>query len=525
MNDPTLLFPWLRDRPWVIAFLWMIPALLLPSVPIDETRYLSIAWEMRRSGEVFGLTLNGQPYMDKSPLLFWLVNVAWTLFGVSTASARIVCIALAASAVATVTSIARRFGLQDATSAGWVLLPFVLFGAFTPIAMFDVPLLFFVTLGFLGLVRWVQGEVVYGVATFIVAGICGLLAKGPVYLLHMLGPMLFVRWWLGRPLEKPWRLAAGLSLSLVIALVPLAAWAIASATRIQGVPLVQSLTHQSVGRVAHSFAHQRSMWWYLPWIAPFLLPWACLVRVRELPVAARQTLGTGIGRFAVAAFLPALVLFSLISGKQIHYLLPLLPGAALFISAMARHAPSAFAFHRASWLLAAAALAWAWPVANSVIGMQGNASWYVAALASATLLSLGALATRSMGARPGETQLRIASVAALLAAVSAELLFGGHAKAHMDPQELADAVKDFQRRGVVVAAVVDEPGMITYLARLPRPLPRIEDERAWIAANPGGFALVHASRGPAPSYALAAVTLADGWEGLVPAGRLREVHP
>jgi 4-amino-4-deoxy-L-arabinose transferase-like glycosyltransferase len=515
---------WLRDRPCLAALAWLVPAMLLPVLPIDETRYLSIAWEMRSTGDAIGLLLNGQPYMDKPPLLFWLVNVAWTLFGVSTVAARAVCVAFAAASIGTVVAVARRLGHDDAPAVGWVMLPFVLFGAFAPITMFDGPLVFFVALGFLGLVHWVQGDSRHGAALFLVAAVCGLLAKGPVFLVHVAGPLALVRWWHPGRVASPWRFAVGIGTCLVVACVPLAAWAVQSALRIDGVSVAHSLAHQSVGRVTHSFAHQRNVLWYVPWVVPFLLPWALVARWRQLRPSLGLASATPLGRFGIAASLPAFFVFSLISGKQVHYLLPLVPGAAFVVASMAREAPASLAYHRVGWLVAAAGLAWAWPVANATIGMRGNASWYVAALAAAAMLLVAAMLVAGMRHQPAGMALRQAAGAALAALVATVLLVGTHAKAHMDPAELADAVTRLQHRGVLVAAVDDEPGMVTFLARLAQPLPRITDEAAWVAAHPGGLALMHASRGSPPPFVVAPISLADGWEGLVPAAHLSEVR-
>jgi 4-amino-4-deoxy-L-arabinose transferase-like glycosyltransferase len=522
-----LRFSWhaLRDRPWWLALIWLIPAWLLPVVPIDETRYLSIAWEMRLTGDPIGLLLNGQPYMDKSPLLFWLINAAWALFGVSTFAARLVGVLFATATVATVVAVGRRLGQRDPALAGWFMLPFVVFGAFAPVAMFDVVLLSFVALGMLGLVEWVQGRHRYGAAIFFAAAVLGLLAKGPVYLLHMLGPLVLIRWWHATPLARPWRLATGIGVCMVIACVPLTAWAVQSAARLHGVGILETLTHQSVGRVTQSFAHQRNVLWYLPWVIPFLLPWTLLLRWRRAPAVLRRTLATAGGRFGVAATLPAFLAFSLISGKQVHYLLPLVPGMALAFSSMHEQSVGVFSTRRAWVFLAAAAAAWAWLTANAVLGMRGNAHWHVAALLSAVLLLLGAWVVRRCSSRDDGEAVRAASFAALMALASAVLLVGVHMAARMDPRELARTIRDLQQRGVMVAAVDDEPGMVTYLARLPKPLPRIVNAVAWADAHPGGRALVHAARGAAPPFVVAPVTLADGWEGLVPASDLPGVHP
>ncbi|NII54008.1 glycosyltransferase family 39 protein [Luteibacter sp. SG786] len=515
----------LRDRPWCVAFVWLLPAAVLPAVPIDETRYLSIAWEMRQSGDVIGLTLNGLPYMDKSPLLFWLINVAWAVFGVSTLAARVVCICSAAGAVACVVGVARRLRHPDPAVTGWILLPFVMFGALTPIAMFDVPLVFFVALGFLGLVRWLQGEVRSGIALVLVAFSLGLLMKGPVYLVHLLGPVATVRWWRSQPLERPFRIASGIGACVLLSSTPLAAWAVVSAMHVGSVSVIDTLAHHSIGRVANSFAHSRSVLWYLPWVLPFLLPWALLVRWKRLRHNLRVALATSAGRFGVAATLPAFVLFSLISGKQLHYLLPLLPGMALLLASLPNGEGGAFSFPRVRILLLFASLAWVWFLATTIIGERGDPMSYVAIGASFALLLLGASVARTWGDTSEGGRLRKASFASLMALAAGVLLLGVHVDAHMDPSGLATVVKDLQRRGVTVAAVDDEPGMITYLARLAEPLPVVTDHVAWARDNPSGLALVHAGHGSPPAFVQNAVILQDGWEGLVPAQHLAQVRP
>ncbi|MBI2235329.1 MAG: glycosyltransferase family 39 protein, partial [Micavibrio aeruginosavorus] len=59
-----------------LSFLGMFLAVVLlrPLLPIDETRYVTVAWEMfLRHDPLAPLTVNGTPYHHKPPLLFWLI--------------------------------------------------------------------------------------------------------------------------------------------------------------------------------------------------------------------------------------------------------------------------------------------------------------------------------------------------------------------------------------------------------------------------------------------------------------------
>ncbi len=74
-------------RPTPILLL-LIPALFAvwharPLLPVDETRYTAVAWEMWRTGEFLVPHLNGETYAHKPPVLFWLMHAGWTVFGVN----------------------------------------------------------------------------------------------------------------------------------------------------------------------------------------------------------------------------------------------------------------------------------------------------------------------------------------------------------------------------------------------------------------------------------------------------------
>ena len=78
--------------PWLAAWLLLVGLALgaRPLTPVDETRYLAVAWEMWVSGDALVPHLNGEPYSHKPPLLFWLINLGWAVAGVSEWWARLV---------------------------------------------------------------------------------------------------------------------------------------------------------------------------------------------------------------------------------------------------------------------------------------------------------------------------------------------------------------------------------------------------------------------------------------------------
>ena len=77
-----------------IIILWCVliavNLIIRPLMPIDETRYVSVAWEMWVSGDFLVPHLNGETYSHKPPLLFWLMSLSWWFFGVNEWTPRII---------------------------------------------------------------------------------------------------------------------------------------------------------------------------------------------------------------------------------------------------------------------------------------------------------------------------------------------------------------------------------------------------------------------------------------------------
>ena len=74
------------DRLALLASVAALAALQLwlrPLLPVDETRYIGVAWEMWQRGDLLVPWLNGEPYSHKPPLYFWLIHAGWWLFGVN----------------------------------------------------------------------------------------------------------------------------------------------------------------------------------------------------------------------------------------------------------------------------------------------------------------------------------------------------------------------------------------------------------------------------------------------------------
>src|SRR6516225_5254520 len=123
-----VLFP--GTAPAATAFRWhhlllllILPAVLLypclafPLFEPDEGRYAEIPREMLQRGEWVVPYLQGEPYLDKPPLFYWLVMLSYRTFGVHDWSARLVP-ALAVHGCVLLTYLLGRRGLGE-RSAFW----------------------------------------------------------------------------------------------------------------------------------------------------------------------------------------------------------------------------------------------------------------------------------------------------------------------------------------------------------------------------------------------------------------------
>jgi 4-amino-4-deoxy-L-arabinose transferase-like glycosyltransferase len=322
-----------------LVLLWLLPvaAALVsrPLLPIDETRYLGVAWEMWHSGSLLVPRLNGIPYSHKPPLFFYLIHLGWLIFGVQQWSARLTAPVCGLLGLFLTARLARRLwpgGSNDiGNRAALILLSMPLWTVMSTLTMFDLPLCLFSLVAVSGLLR--AGEKpadIIGWALLSLGVGLGLLTKGPVILAMVVPPGLLAPWW--RPLNtaisyRGWylclitALAGGIGIALL--------WALPAA-RAGGTAYGEAiLWGQTAGRVVKSFAHRRPWWWYLPLLPAITLPWSVRLPGLVRAVGRRPDSGT---RFCLSWLIPGLVILSLTSGKQVHYLVPLLPPAALLLA-------------------------------------------------------------------------------------------------------------------------------------------------------------------------------------------------
>ncbi|MEW6658340.1 MAG: glycosyltransferase family 39 protein [Thermodesulfobacteriota bacterium] len=120
-----------------------------------EAMYALIPKEMLASGHWLTATLNGVPYLDKPPLLYWLTILAYKIFGVSEAAARIPTLACTLGEIWLTCLLGRRlFNPRAAWLGGFILLSSIGFFALHLQILTDHLITLFLLASLYFVVRW-----------------------------------------------------------------------------------------------------------------------------------------------------------------------------------------------------------------------------------------------------------------------------------------------------------------------------------------------------------------------------------
>lgn len=502
-------------HPWWPAIpIWVVVALLTifqhGPMPMYSTRTLSVAWEMwHRHGFVVPY-LNGVPYSEKPPLLFWLIQLGWSVTGVSDAWPRVLEVGLGATELSLAMLLARRLFPSDdavAKATPWLLMAFSYGFLFGLQIMYEVLLADCVLVALLALSPSARRE---SPRPFVLAMAlaAGLLTKGPVMLLHVAFPWLLGPYWNGWARRHPGRWYGGGLLVALAGLAVLLAWAL-SASRLGGaVYAEQLLFHQTAGRVVDAFAHAEPFWWYLPVLGLLIFPFSLWPGLWLALAKLRRPSDPGM-RFLLTWLAPVLLVFSLISGKQPYYLLPEFAGFALLLAAaMVRLEETRPSHWQNRW--------WGpWPLAllfavigvfvlmlPRVLGYPGLAArWQPGSALLPFHVALGLVYLALSGwLLVAGNRIATTAAAALLGAATANAMFTIAFWPAFDLQPAANLLARAQSQGRPIANLESYDGQFHFLGRLTAPIAPLtgqQEGRAWAAAHPSGILVTYASH-PSP---------------------------
>ena len=520
--------------PWLP--LWALVALLAifshGPMPLYSTRTLAVAWEMWNQGHWLVPHINGQPYSEKAPLLFWLIQAGWFVFGVDDIWPRVLEVLIGGTQLVLISLLARRLFPSRpwmAKATPWMLLAFAYAFLFGLQIMYDVLLATWTLAALLCLTPKPQRAE----PRWLLFGLCiglGLLTKGPVMLLHVIFP------WLLGPLWSDWarqhraRWYGRGVLALLLGGAMLLAWALPAGFSGGEAYRQRLFFTQTAGRVVDKLSagkdlqnHAEPIWFYLLWLPLLLFPFSGWPRVWVAVAGLRRPLEPGL-RFALCWLVPGFIVFSLISGKQLYYPLPEFGGIALLMAgaiAVLRERQPALAGNSwfGTWPLGVggivfAILLFALPLLVDANYLHGE--WPVAAAPYSRYFSVVFLLIGGLLLLRGRGELRRLAVAGLVGVLALNTLFTLTLWTRWDLRPTAHLLGATERTNHPIAYLGNYEGQFHFEGRLTRPIAELFGDKAvqdFARTHPDGVIVTHPGKLDANDlrYALLVQPFRSSW--------------
>ncbi|RDS84126.1 ArnT family glycosyltransferase [Dyella psychrodurans] len=522
------LWPWLP--------LWTVVALLAifshGPMPLYSTRTLAVAWEMWREHHFLVPYINGEPYSEKVPLLYWLIHAGWYVFGVSDIWPRVLEVIFGGVQLVLLSVLARRlFPMRPwvAKAAPWMLLALSYAFLFGLQIMYEVLLADCVLGALLCLTpkanraepRWLLFGLLIG---------AGLLTKGPVMLLHIAFPWLLGPFWNDWAREHRTRWYGRGVLAVLLGLAILLAWAIPAGFSGGDAYRHRLFFTQTAARVVDGVQHDEPLqnhahpfWWYVPYLLVLAFPFSGWPRAWVALGTLRKPFDTGL-RFALCWLVPVFVLFSVISGKQLYYLLPEYGGGMLLLAgAMAvmreRRVPLAENYWLGSWPLGMGGILFAiclFAMPNLVAHHYLHGEWFEGAAPYSRTFSVAFLLLGCLLLLRGRGEMRRVAVAGLLGVLALNTLFTltlWH-KYDLSPTTALIASAQSGKRAIGIDGSYE--GQYHFAGRLSEAIIELHDGKAlqdFARSHPDGLIITHPDTldAAAQRYALMAQPFRSAW--------------
>ena len=478
---------------WGIFPLWLLLSSSIffrHPIPIDETRYLSVAWEMWLRDEFWVPYLNGQTYSHKPPLLFWLFQLGWSVLGVNEWWPRVVGPICALINLLMIRHLAGKLWPEDrliALKAPWILMSTLLWTLFATSTMFDILLTCCVLLGMMGLFEAAQGKAFKGWGYFSLAVGLGLLAKGPVIFLHLLPTAVLAFLWQRPSRHSTW--LAHLILASLSGCAIALCWALPAAAAGGEDYASAILWHQTADRTVGTKIHARSFVWYLRFLPLLVFPWIVWPRFWQNLKLTNIPADPGL-RFCLTWLLSSFVIFSWLPSKQLHYLIPMLPAFALLCARVLRYQDA-----ERHWLpelipaLCITAMGLFLALLQKVPGLSDlhwvqsvEPYWGVSIVATGLIIGASTWFYRKL------TVMSL-SLTIVVSIFIGFVFFFQYTGLQYNLRPAALKVKQLQEQGTPLAFVGDYQGQFHFLGRLTQALAVIKPKqvRDWSQQHPGGY--------------------------------------
>jgi 4-amino-4-deoxy-L-arabinose transferase-like glycosyltransferase len=283
--------------------------------------------------------LNGLPYMEKPPLLYWLTAISFALFGQSEWSARAVPALSSLACVAMLLWFGRAvYRPQAGRLAALMFVTGIGVTAMSRVLMFDMLLTALLCAALMcayryaaeGKLRFIRWSYAFLALALLAKGFVALVLYGLVMAVFLLSTQRSVKefarsvgkWFepwallLFVAIALPWHLAASLT-------EPVFAWFY----------FINEHVLRFLGRREPHDYYAGAWWYYLPRMLIYLFPWSLLlVCLWGKPQQEADADSVRLQRFLLPAWLAPLLFFSISSAKANYYLVAVMPFAAFHLA-------------------------------------------------------------------------------------------------------------------------------------------------------------------------------------------------
>ncbi len=535
------LWPWLP--------LWSAVALLAifshGPMPLYSTRTLAVAWEMWSQHHWLVPHINGEPYSEKAPLLFWLIHAGWLAFGVGDVWPRVLEVIFGGVQLVLAATLARRLFPQHpwvARATPWMLM------ALSYAFLFGLQIMYEVLLAdcVLGALLCLTPSPSRSEPRWWLFGLCigaGLLTKGPVMLLHIAFPWLLGPLWNDWAREHRVRWYGRGVLAILLGLALLLAWAVPA-----GFSGGEAYQHrlfftQTAGRVVKGIQHEqplqshaRPLWWYLLYLPVLMFPFSAWPRATAALLTLRKPLNTGL-RFLLCWLLPNFLVFSLVSGKQAYYPLPEFGGGAMLIAAavaLLRERRPALANNAwlGTWPLGVGGVLFAlflFALPNLVAAHRLHGEWFEGAAAYSRSFSVAFLLLGALLLLRGRGEMRRLAFAGLIGTLVLNTLFTLTLWHKYDLEPATRLLGAADAAGHAIGIVGSYEGQFQFGGRLHQPISELRPGQPiedFAQAHPDGLIVEHPEKldDDVLRYAVLVQPFRSSWLAIWPASTLADLR-
>lgn len=344
ITTSTAWCPLQRVQAWsalvLTSLIVLLPNLAYPLIEPDETRYAQIALEMNDSRDWITPTLDGQPYLDKPPLMYWLTALSFEVFGRDETSARL------PSMLAALSTILLTFGWGSrivGRRAAWLAaMSLALCGGFVLAGRFlilDSLLALFTTSCMLSGYIAVR-EKRHRRGWWMVSGVAcalGVMTKGPVALVLCVPPLILSGWLRADHSRTRFIHWVAFFVPMIVICVP---WYVAVA-RYNPQFVDYFFWEHNFQRFTQGSNHEQPFWFYVPVVFAAMFPTSLLLPSLGVFLASRsnhhRSLRSKDVGFLFCGAVWMLAFFSAASCKLPTYILPAIPLLTLLAGVMLDH--------------------------------------------------------------------------------------------------------------------------------------------------------------------------------------------